>query len=60
MDMNNFEKMWETEYICSRVKRVSEAVERGDYESAIDYLTMIQEKSKTVEKLIKGEMNNGI
>lgn len=53
MDMRVFESTWESEYICERVKRISKAVENGDYESALDYLNMIQEKAKAAECIIK-------
>lgn len=49
MDINDFEKTWEVEYICSRVKMVREAVSKGRYEDAKDMLNMIQEKAKSAE-----------
>lgn len=53
MDNREFEQTWETEYICERVKRITKDVESGQYESALDYLNMIQEKARAAEKLIK-------
>ncbi len=47
MDMKDFERTWETEYITSRVKRIAESVEAGRYEQAIDYLEMIQSKAQS-------------
>jgi hypothetical protein len=53
MDNRAFEQTWETEYICDRVKRITKDVENGRYESALDYLNMIQEKAQAAERLIK-------
>lgn len=53
MDLIDFEKTWEVEYIVARVKRVAECVENGNYEAAIDYLQMIQDKAKTAEAFLK-------
>lgn len=47
MDMKDFERTWENEYIISRVKRVAESVASGRYDQAIDYLEMIQSKAQT-------------
>lgn len=53
MDNRAFEQTWEAEYICERVKRITKDVENGRYESALDYLNMIQEKAQAAERLIK-------
>jgi hypothetical protein len=58
MDIRNFEKIWETEYICLRVNRISEDIKDGNFENALDYLAMIQEKAKIVEKIIKAECSD--
>lgn len=55
MDKKIFEKVWETEYLCARVKRISEAVERDNLQAALDMLSMIQDKSKEAERLIKDD-----
>lgn len=55
MNMRVFEGIWETEYICSRVNRIADDVEHGNFENAIDYLTMIQEKAEMAKKIIKAE-----
>jgi len=55
MDMRVFNSTWESEYICERVKRISQDVEKGNYESALDYLSMIQEKAKAAEFVIKNK-----
>ena len=44
---------WETEYLCSRVKRIEETLKNENYEGALDYLNMIQEKAKNVENMIR-------
>ncbi len=46
MDIQDFNKTWETEYIMSRVKKVAESVAAGRYEQAIDYLDMIRIKAE--------------
>ncbi|WP_434510129.1 hypothetical protein [Desulfitobacterium sp. AusDCA] len=51
-DIDAFEKMWETEYLCDRIKRVTEDVRAGRYESALDYLHMLQDKSRVAAYLI--------
>ncbi|RCX20859.1 hypothetical protein DFR58_10161 [Anaerobacterium chartisolvens] len=56
MDMREFSQTWETEYIKSRVDRVSESLKNGRYEQALDYLRMIQDKSKAAEILIKNSL----
>lgn len=43
-DIVGFEKLNETEYLCERLKRVTEEVRAGRYENALDYLSMIQRK----------------
>ncbi|MDO0824045.1 hypothetical protein [Desulfosporosinus nitroreducens] len=53
MNMSAFEKIWETEYLCDRVKRVTDDVEKGNYESALDYLRMIRQKATDAEYFIK-------
>lgn len=53
MDLREFGQTWEVEYIKSRVELVTEAVKRKDYESALDYLSMIQDKAKAAECTIK-------
>jgi hypothetical protein len=57
MDKRKFNQTWETEYIKVRVDRVTEAVNRESYESALDYLSMIQDKTKAAERLIRAELN---
>ncbi|WP_024834521.1 hypothetical protein [Ruminiclostridium josui] len=58
MNIGEFGQVWEGEYICSRVNRIIEAVKNGNYENALDYLAMIQDKAKAAEKFIKTETNN--
>lgn len=53
MDMREFNSTWEVEYICERVRQITQAVENGNYETALDYLRMIREKAKAAEYLIK-------
>lgn len=53
MDMREFERTWETEYLCVRVKRITQAVKSGDYEAALDFLQMIHDKTRAAEYLIK-------
>lgn len=58
MDMRGFNQTWEIEYICERVKRITESVESGNYEYALDYLRMIKEKAEAAEYLIKNRNIN--
>ena len=58
MDIKDFERLWETEYIKARVDRVVEAVKLGKYDSALDYLSMIQDKAKAAEKILKADCSN--
>ncbi|VBB08450.1 Hypothetical protein LUCI_3756 [Lucifera butyrica] len=51
--MLDISREWETEYLCARVKRIEEDVKNGKFESALDYLNMIQEKAKSAEILIR-------
>ncbi len=51
--MSSFEKIWETEYLCDRVKRVTDDVKNGNWESALDYLRMIRQKAADAEYFIK-------
>ncbi|KJR47383.1 hypothetical protein UF75_2227 [Desulfosporosinus sp. I2] len=53
MDISSFEKVWETEYLCDRVKRITEDVKKGNYECALDYLRMIRQKAADAEYFIK-------
>ncbi|HBV88474.1 MAG TPA: hypothetical protein DEF42_17965 [Desulfosporosinus sp.] len=53
LDMSSFEKIWETEYLCDRVKRVTDDVKNGNWESALDYLRMIRQKAADAEYFIK-------
>ena len=55
MDMRRFNAAWEVEYISERVKRISKAVEDGNYEKALDYLNMIHSKVKEAEHVIISE-----
>lgn len=55
MDNRYFSQVWETEYLKARVDRVMEAVKDGRYEMALDILSMIQDKAKAAQKLIKEE-----
>lgn len=57
MDMRGFNQTWEIEYIKARVERVTESVQNGRYEQAIDYLRMIQDKAKVAETLIKENLS---
>ncbi|MCQ4925029.1 hypothetical protein NE686_18150 [Tissierella carlieri] len=45
MDINCFNKVWESAYICKRIEKIEEAVREGNYEVAIDYLSMIKDKA---------------
>ena len=51
-DTDAFEKTWETEYLCDRVKRITEDIKAGRYESALDSLRMIQQKAYDAEYYI--------
>jgi len=53
LDMSAFEKIWETEYLCDRVKRVTDDFKKGNWESALDYLRMIRQKAADAEYFIK-------
>lgn len=53
MDISAFEKIWETEYLCDRVKRVTDDVKKGNCESTLDYLRMIRQKAEDAEYSIK-------
>jgi hypothetical protein len=53
MSIENIERVWETEYLKARVDRITEAVKNGRYDSALDYLSMIQRKAKDAEILIE-------
>ncbi len=53
-----FNKEWEIEYIKKRVEKVAEAVEDGQYDRAIDFLKMIQDKAKNAETYIRSELKN--
>lgn len=55
MDMEDFNRTWETEYIISRVKRVTESVEAGRYEQAIDYLETVQSKAQAAIDEIRNQ-----
>jgi len=55
VDMRGFNQTWETEYIKARVERITDSVENGRYEQALDYLRMIQDKAQAAEMLIKKE-----
>lgn len=57
MDISSFEKVWETEYLCDRVKRVKEDVKEGNYERALDYLSMIRQKAADAEYFIKHNLS---
>lgn len=50
-----FDKLWEVEYIKSRVDKIAELVKEGQYERAIDKLQMIQQLAKSAEYLINSE-----
>lgn len=52
-DIDGFDKLWETEYLCDRLKRVTEEVRAGRYDNALDYLSMIQRKATEAEFFIK-------
>lgn len=58
MDERAFNQTWETEYICLRVKNISEAVKRGDHGAALDMLKMIREKVEGAKRLICRECGN--
>ncbi len=53
LNIREFEQIWEVEYICERVRRITKDVEQGKIESALDYLNMIKEKAHAAEYLIK-------
>ncbi len=55
MDKKYFNQVWEVEYTITRVKRISEAIENGNYENALDMLNMIQDKAKAAQRAIKQE-----
>lgn len=55
MDERLFNGVWETEYLCARVKNISEAVKNGNYESALDMLLMIQDKASAAAAAIIAE-----
>lgn len=40
-----FNKVFEEEYICARIRRIYECLENNRYEQAIDILNMIQGKA---------------
>ena len=46
MDIKDFGRVWEAEYIKARVDRILDAVKAGNYESAKDMLKMIQDKAR--------------
>lgn len=56
--MDFFNKEWEVEYICAKVRDISHAVENGNYEHALDMLSMIQSKAKVAEHTIKNQSWN--
>jgi len=43
--IEEFNKVFEEEYICARVKLIYECLENNRYEQAIDILNMIQGKA---------------
>jgi anti-sigma28 factor (negative regulator of flagellin synthesis) len=55
MDKKYFNQVWEVEYTITRVKRISEAIENGNYENALDMLNMIKDKAKAAQRAIKQE-----
>ena len=58
MDISEFDKVWEIEYISDRVKRIREDVKAGRYESAMNYLQMIQDKAKAAAYLVSQQKAN--
>ncbi|EMS72262.1 hypothetical protein [Ruminiclostridium cellobioparum] len=59
MSFENFERVWETEYLKARVDRITDAVKNRRYDSALDYLSMIQSKAKDAEILIENMKKDG-
>lgn len=56
IDERAFNQAWETEYICARVKRIANVVKKGDFEAALDMLSMIRDKTEAARYLILGEL----
>lgn len=51
--IREFNKVFEEDYICARIRRVYESLEANRYEQAIDYLNMIQDKAKAAVSFIE-------
>lgn len=51
-NMKEFDRAWEVDYICPRIKLIRKAVKDGDYTAALDYLNTIQEKAKAAKHQI--------
>lgn len=52
-NLNNFDKIWETNYLNARVNSVYDAVKEKDYEQALDYLSMFRDKVAAAESVIR-------
>lgn len=51
--LSNFNKIWETEYLVARVKYVTDEVQNGNLDRALDILSMLQDKVSAAVKEIK-------
>lgn len=51
--LSDFNKVWETEYLVARVKHVTNEVQNGNLDRALDILSMIQDKVSAAEREIK-------
>lgn len=58
MKITDFNRVWESEYLKSRVEKITEAVADGNYESAMDMLQMFQDKVRQAQNLIKEVKND--
>ena len=47
-----FNQTWEVEYLCERVRKIADAVQKGNYESALDMLDMLRDKTAAAKHLI--------
>ncbi len=52
-NLDDFNKVWETEYLVARVKRVTDEVQNGNLDRALDILSMLQDKVTAAAREIK-------